>query len=296
MKIAIKGEYLESYNQAVKLNLGQRGSKLELAVRRELQTSERKFYNHIKQAEAFDIVDGQSNTPLVNSENERRAVTLIHSDWADLVDESDNLENLKDPTSSYCLNAAYALGRRKDKRIIDAALGVAKKGHNGEEEINLPSSQIIPVDYSDNESGEEQGLTLDKIRLARQKLDDAEVDENEKQYMVVSSKQMSDLLKTVEGNSDDYLAIRSLVDGKITNFMGFEFIRVASALLPVEDGVRKVFCFSKNAILLATGKEITTNISQRADKRMALQVYASMACGASRMSESQVVAIECKED
>lgn len=291
----IDNAFLEGYNQAVKLNLGQRGSKLENAVRREWQTSERKFYSHIKQAEAFDVQEGEKNTPLVNSEHERRAITLISSDWADLVEEND-LNLLSDPTSSYCINAAYALGRRKDKRIIDAALGVAKTGYNGEEEVELKQEQIIAVDYSDGKDGQNTGLTLDKLRLARQKLDDAEVDENEKQFMVVSSKQMGDLLKAVETNSDDYNAVRSLVDGKISNFMGFHFIRVNSSLLPItEDGVRRAFCFSRNAILLAVGKELTTNISYRADKRMALQVYASMSTGASRMSEDQLIAIDCQE-
>lgn len=157
----------------------------------------------------------------------------------------------------------------------------------------MPESQIIPVDYYETNSA--QILTLDKLRKARELLDDADVDDDEEQYCVVSSKQISNLLQTTEITSDDYNTVKALVDGKVNTFMGFTFKRVSSQLLPKEDNVRNIFCFAKSGILMATNGDIKTDISIRTDKRMAKQVYASMSCGATRMDEKKVVSIFCKE-
>jgi hypothetical protein len=188
------------------------------------------------------------------------------------------------------------LGRKKDQRIIEAALGAAYCGSRGETKIALPASQIIAVDYTeDNSTPSASGLTLEKLRIARQMLDDADVDDDEEQYCVVSSKQISDLLKTVEVTSEDYNTVKALVEGKVNTFMGFTFKRISSQLLPFENNTRNIFCFAKSGILMATNGDIKTDISVRLDKRMAKQVYASISCGATRMDEKKVVSILVKE-
>jgi hypothetical protein len=191
------------------------------------------------------------------------------------------------------LNAAYALGRKKDQRIVEAALGAAYCGNKGERKVMLPETQMIPADFSEDKSA--TGLTLEKLRMARQLLDDADVDDDEEQYCVVSSKQISDLLKTTEVASDDYNTVKALVEGKVNTFMGFTFKRISSQLLPIENNIRNIFCFAKSGILMATSGDIKTDISVRLDKRMAKQVYASISCGATRMDERKVVSIMVKE-
>lgn len=284
----------EGYNYAVSLNVQQKGSKLANCVRQEIQTTERYFYNQIAPTEAVDVTSRHSDTPLVQSKYDRRLVTLITSDWGDLIDRDDQLMGLYDPTSAYAQNAAYALGRKQDKRIVEAALGTAWTGPKGETGLALPASQIISVDLE--AKGTNTGLTLDKLRLARQLLDDAEVDDEEEQFCVVTAKQVAELLKTTEVTSEDYNTVKALVDGKVNTFMGFTFKRISSALLP-KDGsnIRNVFCYAKSGLILATSGEIQTDISLRSDKRMATQVYASISCGASRMDEKKVVSILCQE-
>jgi hypothetical protein len=181
-------------------------------------------------------------------------------------------------------------------RIIEAALGAAYCGNRGEKRVDLPKEQMIGVDYADDMSNPvESGLTLEKLRMARQILDDADVDDGEDQYCVVSSKQISDLLKTTEVTSEDYNTVKALVEGKVNTFMGFTFKRVSSQLLPLQNNTRNIFCFAKSGILMATAGDIKTDISVRLDKRMAKQVYASISCGATRMDEKKVVSILVKE-
>jgi len=282
----------EGFNHAVTLNIQQKGTKLANCVRLETQTVERYFYDQIAPTEAQDVTSRHADTPLIQTKFDRRMVTLITSDWGDLIDREDQLKLLADPTSAYALNAAYALGRRQDQHIVEAALGEANSGAKGETKVALPDSQKISV----TEESKDTGLTIEKLRKARLILDDADVDDSEEQYCILSAKQVSDLLTTTEITSEDYNTVKALVDGKVNTFMGFNIVRISSSLLPIDDNNnRTVICFAKSGIVMGSLGKIKTDITTRADKRMATQVYASLSCGATRMIESKVVSIMCKE-
>ncbi|UQY80332.1 putative major capsid protein [Candidatus Hepatincola sp. Av] len=282
----------EGFNHAVTLNIQQKGTKLANCVRLETQTVERYFYDQIAPTEAQDVTSRHADTPLIQTKFDRRMVTLITSDWGDLIDREDQLKLLADPTSAYALNAAYALGRRQDQHIVEAALGEANSGAQGETKVALPDSQKIAV----TEESKDTGLTIEKLRKARLILDDADVDDSEEQYCILSAKQVSDLLTTTEVTSEDYNTVKALVDGKVNTFMGFNIVRISSSLLPIDaNNNRTVICFAKSGIVMGSLGKIKTDITTRADKRMATQVYASLSCGATRMIESKVVSIMCKE-
>ncbi len=196
--------FAEGYHHAVELNLQQRGSKLEKAVRGEVQNVERYYYDKIGPTEAVDVISRHADTPLVETRFDRRAVTLVSADWGDLVDRSDQVKMLGDPTSSYAINAAYALGRKKDQRIISAALGTASAGKKGEQAIAFDPKQRVAVNYQEGSGSGNTGLTIDKLRMAREMLDDADVDDMEEQYVVLCAKHMSYLLRTTEVTSSDF--------------------------------------------------------------------------------------------
>lgn len=276
------------YRASLTLNLQQKGSKLEDCVTKELQKAERVFYDRLGAMEAVDGGAAMSDTPIINTVQDRRLLQLKRVEWATLISEEEKLSMLLDPTSIYVQNACYALGRKKDEKIINAALGAANTGEDGNVIVGLPSSQII-------ESSAE-GLTIDKLRIAREMFGLADVDDSEDLYCIVTSKQISDLLKTTEVTSDEFNSVKSLVDGNVSHFMGFNFKTVSSKLLPVDDNdLRSVVLFSKSGITYAQRSDITTSVEQRADKRMATQVYARLDCGATRMDESKVIQISCQE-
>jgi hypothetical protein len=285
----------EGYHQNILLNLQQRGSKLADCVRVETQNVEKYFYDKIVATTAQDVLSRHGDTPLIETKFDRRMISLITSDWGDLIDREDKLNMLSDPTSVYVLNASYALGRKKDQRIIEAALGSAYSGNKGDQKVPLPEEQKIATNFVEGGAPADCGLTIDKLRMARQILDDADVDDDEEQFCVVSARQIHDLLKTTEVTSEDYNTVRALVDGKINTFMGFKFKRVSSSLLPRLGNNRNVFCFAKSGLLFASAGDIKTDITTRADKRMATQVYASISCGAVRLDEKKVIQISCKE-
>ena len=47
---------------------------------------------------------------------------MVDYEYADLIDNQDKIRTLIDPTSSYALAAAYAIGRAMDDEIISAAI------------------------------------------------------------------------------------------------------------------------------------------------------------------------------
>lgn len=87
---------------------------------------------------------------------------------------------------------------------------------------------------------------------------------------------------------------KALVQGDINTFLGFEFI--TSNRLNVDGSShRKVFAWAEDGIKLAVGKDLKTEIGQRADKSYSHQVYVCASFGATRMEEEKVVQILCSE-
>ena len=111
--------------------------------------------------------------------------------------------------------------------------------------------------------------------------------------MVVTAKQLQNMLGVEQITSADYANVKALVQGDIDTFLGFNFIRTERL---VTDGTNRLaLAFTQNAIGLALGQDITTKISERADKNYATQVFLSMSIGATRVEDEKVVEIACVE-
>ena len=178
------------------------------------------------------------------------------------------------------------MGRAMDDAIIAAATGNAFAGVSGGTPVALPAGQKVGVGSS--------GLSLEKLIDAKEILDAADVDPDEERYLICTAKQMSDLLALEKITSADYATVKALVQGAIDTFMGFKFVR--SQRLGVDgSGDRQVLAFTKSAIGLAVGKDMSTKISERADKNYATQVFLSMTIGATRVEDEKVVEIACAE-
>jgi hypothetical protein len=193
---------------------------------------------------------------------------------------------LVDPTSSYAQAAAYAMGRAMDDAIIAAATGSSDTGVAGGTAVALPSSQKIA------EAGT-AGLTIAKLRQAKEIIDLADVDPSLKRYIIVSPKQITDLLGTTEVTSSDFNTVKALASGDVNTFLGFDFC--VTNRLTIASSKRKCIAFVQDGVALAMGKDSTARIDERSDKGYATQVYYSAAFGATRMEEAKVVEILAHE-
>jgi hypothetical protein len=266
------------------------GSKLRGAVDIESVQANNAFFEQIGSTAAIKRTSRHGDTPQIDVPHSRRRVSLEDYEWADLVDESDKVRMLIDPTSTYARAAAAAMGRSMDDVIITALGGTASTGVSGATSTALPSAQ---KPFSSSQS---DGMTVAKLLEAKKLMDLADVDPSLKRYVVCSPTQISDLLNTTEVKSSDFNTVKALAQGSVNSFLGFEFImsnRLSLDATNTDD--RLCYAFTEDAIKLAVGKDVMAKISERADKSYSTQVYYCMSIGAVRMEEVKVVEIACDE-
>ena len=286
MSTQITTAFVNQFSANVQMLSQQMGSLLRNAVDTESVNGEKAFFDQVGQAAAVLRTSRHADTPLVETPHTRRMVTMSDYEYADLIDDSDKVRLLVDPTSTYSRAAAAAMGRAMDDVIITAALGTANTGKDGSTSTALPSGQKIAVASS--------GLTIAKLVSAKELLDAASVDPSIPRHIVVSPKQISDLLNNTTVTSSDFNTVKALAQGEISSFVGFNFI-VSNRLNTDSNSDRQVIAFAQDGIKLAVGKEPAARIDERADKSYSTQVYYCQTIGATRMEEEKVVEIACNE-
>jgi len=286
MSTQITTAFVEQYSSNIQMLSQQKGSLLRDKVRVESVTGKNAFFDQVGSVTASVRSTRHADTPQSDTPHSRRRVSLVDYEFADLIDDLDKVRMLVDPTSTYALAAAYAMGRAMDDAIITAATGSADTGVAGGTAVTLPSSQIIA------EAGT-TGMTIAKLREAKEIIDLADVDPSLPRHIIVSPKQIIDLLGTTEVTSSDFNTVKALAQGDINTFLGFNFI--VSNRLAAASSIRDCIAFVSDGIGLAIGKDSTARIDERADKGYATQVYYSAAFGATRMEEDKVVKIQAYE-
>ena len=286
MSVQITTAFVEQYKSNVFHLAQQKGSRLRDAVRTETVTGKSHFFERIGSTSAQKRTSRHSDTPRVDTPHSRRKVSLEDYDWADLIDQEDKVRLLISPQSEYALAGAWAMGRAMDDAIISAATGNALGGVSGGSTVALPSAQKVAHGSA--------GLTLAKLLSAKEILDKNDTDPDEPRYMLVTAGQLADLLGITSVTSADFNSVKALVQGDVDTFLGFNFIRTERLGLD-SDSNRQVLGICQSAIGLAIGADVTTKISERADKNYATQVFLSMSIGATRIEDEKMVEIACTE-
>ena len=277
---------MEQYSNNVQMLSQQKGSLLRDKVDSETVQGKNAFFEQIGSVTAQVRSSRYAPTPQLDTPHARRRVSLADYEFADLIDDQDKVRTLIDPTSSYAQAAAFAMGRAMDDVIISAATGTSFTGVSGGTSTALPGTQAI------TESGTD-GLTIAKLRNAKRIMDLNSVDASIPRYIVVSPRQIDDLLGTTSVTSADFNTVRALVTGEVNTFMGFQFI--VSNRLSIASSKRLCFAYAQDGIKLALGKDVMSRIDERADVGYATQIYYCMSIGATRMEEEKVVSIQAHE-
>lgn len=291
MSSQITTAFVQQYSANLQHLSQQKGSRLRGACRVEAVRGKQAFFDQIGSQSASVRTTRAADTLLNDTPHARRMVTLADYEVADLIDDQDKLRMIVDPTSSYAQAQAFAIGRSMDDVIITAATGDAKTGETGGTTTSLPSAQKVLV----NHSGSSEGLTVGKLREAKFKLDNNSVDPSIPRVIVVGPKQIQDLLATTQVTSSDFNTVKALVQGDVDTFMGFQFITSTRLAHNSGTDVRTCFAYAVDGLTLAVAKDLTVRIDERPDKGYAVQVYACMSIGATRMEEEKIVEISCDE-
>ena len=312
---------VQQYSANVYHLVQQKGSKLKGLVRHETMKSKRMFFDAIGTVDAVEKTGRHSQTPQMDTPHSRRALTMKHYHWGDLIDDQDKIQMLHDPKSYYAQAAAFAFGRKMDDVIVGAIHGTSYSGEEGSTAVTMPNTRKIASVASTAFSN----MNLDTLRLAKYYFDKEDVEGT--LNMAVGAKQVYGMLGEEELTNSDYAAIKALVKGDISSFMGFNFIMTnrlpivnASTLSSVSgvDDVTDAAKFStttgeydnstsavtdarmclawvKENIILGTGMGVETKVSERNDLSHSTQVYVRMSIGATRLEEEKALLIYCTE-
>lgn len=293
MSVQITTAFVEQYKANVYHLTQQKGSKLRQACRVETLTGKKGYFDQLGSTTAQVRTSRHADTPRVDTPHARRSVSTVSYDWADLVDNEDQIRMLSNPTSMYAEAAAMAMGRSIDDIIIAAADGTAYTGVDGTTSTAFDTAMVVDVQTRwPGVSATDLGLNVAKILEAANLLGTNNVDPDEEKFLFPNARQIKSLLQDARVSSHDYNVIKPLVEGQVSRFGGFTIIP-CNRIGTDSNGDDKVLFWAKGGMLLGLGKDISTRMSERPDKNYAMQVFASMDMGATRMEEARVGYIEC---
>lgn len=292
----------DTYARDWRLRAQQRESRLlQLTDRMPESTDERYFY--------FDTMGNTApepktsygqNTPDISVGSERRRGSWAPYHWGKLYDKHQAKKLIADPKPKHQQNAVNGFHRTLDDIIIASVSAnvIVLDTTDAGVSTALPSSQIM------TESGT-GGLTLAKLHTLRELFDNAEVDETmfdangqitegqANRGLVVSSRQVTDLLNDNKVGSADYNTVKALAAGAIQGFMGFHFIR--SGRLTKAGNLRKILAICKGGIGVPPITDPEVDLAERKDKSRAMQLYLDTVYGGIRIEDVRVATMECYE-
>lgn len=232
---------------------------------------------------------------------DRRVGFFTTMDDGKWIDSQDILDKMADPTNGTVQAMLAGKERARDRLIIRVALNPARAGETGQNSVPLPASQIIGIqentfyrgraDGVAAPSAADQPLTIAKLQKANEILGDAEMNTGVK-TLVCCENDLQMLLTSTDVRSSDYNTVKALVNGEVTFFAGFEFVRLQKKFLPVVAGARRLVAFVREAIeYKSTDIEVAT-ITKRADRSFTPHAYYAFRHGGLRAFDSGVVAID----
>jgi hypothetical protein len=171
------------------------------------------------------------------------------SEYTDIFDQT---EVNFDEQQELAMTIAWALGRRLDQIVIDAA----------DAETNYAGQVTAAV------GGANTDLNVAKLRRAKRFLDDTGVG-NSDRFILHSPWGLEAMLGQEEATSADYNTIRALVNGEINSFVGFQFRSIEAREeggLPKSGDIRTSFAYHRSAVGLAIGMDMSTEVNYIAER------------------------------
>lgn len=237
-----------------------------------------------------------ADTKATEPEHTQRWISADDYDCAVLVDRVDTLRTIYDPTNPYVERMREALARLQDDVVAQAFFADARSGKNGASTVSFATVA------SDTIGDGGVGMTFAKLRSLRKTMKRRYLDlRTEKPMIGVTAQQTDDLLGETVVGSHDYNMVKPLVDGEVSNFMGFTFIPLEGAL-SVDNGLldtvgqlRSCPAWVPSGMHFGDWQALLLTIGPRADKNNIQQIHAATSFGATRLEEGRVFKVQCKD-
>lgn len=296
---SVPEHHVKMYTANVQAALAKKGGILSSLVSKGSYSGEKaQVVNFIGPVEFVERDTPYSDTKLTELEHTQRWIVGKEYDCAVLVDRLDTLKMIYDPTNPYVERFREAAARKQDEIIMSAFQADAKTGKDGTTSTSIKAANTVAHGGT--------GLTVAKLRSVKKLIKKRHIDTRMvKPFFAVSAEEVDDLLGEVAVGSSDYNAVKPLVDGEVSSFMGFQFI-------PYEDNgnnlngksipqyidtttVRKCPVWVMDGMHHGTWDGLVITINNRPDKNNIKQIHGTMTEGATRLDEDKVFVVECKE-
>ena len=308
MSFTIQQHQVLQFSRNVEQLLQQKGYKLPGLVSRGAYTG--KSGSPVDQVGTIGIIRNRgrsTDTPHLSVPGDRRWVNPNSITSSTLIDNLDIARILVDLRSAYAVAISQAVGRAFDDEIGAAFFGTAPTGEQGATQTAFPGAQQVGV----NIGGTNSGMNVPKLRLAKRYLMAAGVDiANTRIYAAITSVEHDNLLGELQVTNMDYNTKPTLVDGRVTEFLGINFVQVEWQSL-MTDGVTAQYPLSLATVVPGGTGGTTRNIpvwtedgmhfgqwgglenrvDQRSDKNYNWQIWSETNVGATRLQEKKVVQI-----
>ncbi|MDP5239925.1 phage capsid protein [Uliginosibacterium sp. 31-16] len=268
MATSVTNAFIQQWSDQVKLAFQQKGTKLMdqgLTIRGVVGST----YNFPKVAAiTANTKTRDSDITALDPTASTVSVTLADYYAGVYLDKLDEIKTNANLAEAYKNSIVGAIGRKVDDVIITA--------------LAAATNTTATV------TG---GFTLAKIAECLTYLNGSDV-EPEDRVIVIGAKQLSEALQIQQLTSADYNALNAIQQGSIGNVFGFNW--VMSTRLPIATNNRTCFAFSKKALGIAVGKDITTEVNYVPQKVSTLfNSYVSL--GATVIENAGVTKFICVE-
>lgn len=294
MSVNLPSLYARQYADTIMLLLQQQGSRLRPCVteKGDYKGEQASPVDQIGAVEMQEVTTRFATMGRVDADVDRRWVFPASYDLPQLVDHFDQLKMITDPKGKYVQNGLFAAGRRIDRTIIAKMLGTNKTGKDGSTSTVFLTGNVVDVAEG---ASVNTGLTVAKLIKAKELLMGHNVDiENDTLFCGITAKENSSLLREAQVVSLDYNEKPVLVEGKVTSFMGFNFIHSELFGETLSSGDHQCLAWAKSGVHLALWEDVRSDISQRNDLQgLPWQVYFWLTLDATRLEEKKVVNIKC---
>lgn len=303
--------FVRGYNNAVYKTVEINGNMFRGKCREESQEGELEFYETIGSIYADTAGAGGFGsygvTPIMYPEHAKRVCAQIQNEIGTTINKLEEVQALVTFESTYVIQMADALNRKRDIQTIQGALGVATSGKlaDGTNAFDYANQTIASGGV---------GMSVDKLIAIREKFLANGYMETDEFFIALTGKQIGDLLKDSEFTNYDFNDTKPLVNGTVYRYLGINIVQ--SELVPFVDAggeaeltwdgadrpvdtdvtsTRACFAWVKRALLVGTNPSIQTEVDKDPAHKFNWVAYSCQAVGAVRMEEKGILIVPCVE-
>lgn len=298
---SVPEHHVKMYTANVQAALNKKGGLLGAYVSQGTYSGEKsQVVNFLGPVEFVERDTPYADTKLTELEHTSRWVSGTEYDCAILIDRLDTLKMIYDPTSPYVERMREGAARKMDEIIMSKFFAIAKTGKEGTTNVSFPAGDIIAHGGT--------RMSVAKLRSARKLLKKRHVDlRTTRPLIAVTAEQIDDLLGEVAVGSSDYNAVKPLVDGEVSQFMGFTFVpyedngvSTGGKGIPTETvagpaTIRDCPVWVPDGMHFGSWQGLVITINNRPDKNNIKQAHATFTAGATRLEEGKVLQLQCVE-